>query len=294
MSNRTTSYSLAALLLLSCCATFAREKEGLDTASVRRADTTRTGTYSDIYLDTVRINRKFVVNDYALLGVEYGASLSRMQFNPTQEQTWLFAPTTVGIFFTRYGKLFGYMPYFGLKAGLRYTHEGYKFKENKETHVTPTLEGATEAVMDFVEVPLTAQFHIDMLHFKVMADAGIYGGWRLGIKRTGDGVSDGLRTSFKETDRRLDYGLTGGVGFAVVFDPVEFHVNGAVRYAWGTLYEPDYFSTYYYRFAYPLDIMLTAGLHFQLTRRTGKSKAQLRKEAYDTVYGTRKTDGTGR
>ena len=30
--------------------------------------------------------------------------------------------------------------------------------------------------------------------------------------------------------------------------------------------------------------MITAGIHFQLSRRTGKSKAQLRREAYDAVY----------
>ena len=262
--------------------------------TVSRRDLQNEMEYSDAYLDTVQVERKFIVNDYSMIGFEYGGSLSRMSFNPTMEQGSLLLPGTFGIYFTRYGKMFGYLPYFGFKAGVRYGHEGYKFKENKETGVTATLEGATQAVMECIEVPLMAHFHIDMLHFKVMADAGIYGGYRLSITRTGEAVNEELVHAFKDTDRRLDYGLTGGVGFALVFDPFEFHVNGSVRYGWSSLYDPDYMSKYYYRFAYPFDFMVTAGLYFQLTKRTGKGKTQLRKEAYDAVYGNPALDGAGR
>ena len=242
--------------------------------------------YPDTYLDTVRIDRKFVINDYTLVGVEYGASLSRMLFNPSQEESFLFAPKTAGVYLTRYGKMFGYLPYFGFKVGARYSHEGYKFKENKETGRIASIEGATQALIDVVEVPFMAHFHIDLLHFKMMADAGIYGGYRLNIERTGPLVSEAVSHSFLAHDHRFDYGLTGGVGFALVFDPFEFHVNGSVRYGWSTLYDPDYMSQYYYRFAYPLDIMVTAGLYFQLGRRTGNNKAALRREAYRQVYET--------
>lgn len=241
-------------------------------------------TYSDIYLDTVQVNHVFEVNDYSLIGVEYGVSFSRMSFNPSYTQSTLFSPNTFGIFYTRYGKMFAYLPYFGFKAGLRYTHEGYKFKENKDTKVTPTVEGATQAVMDVVEVPFMAHLHIDGLHYKVMAEAGIYGGYRLNIKRTGEYVDESILNSFKDTDRRFDYGICGGVGFGLVFDPLEFHINANVRYSWGTLYDPDYYSKDYYRFAYPFDVMVTAGVYFQLTRRTGRGKAQLRSEAYQQVF----------
>ena len=47
---------------------------------------------------------------------------------------------------------------------------------------------------------------------------------------------------------------------------------------------PDYHSEYYYRFAYPSDIIISAGIHVQLTKRTGKTKAELRKEAKSSVY----------
>lgn len=240
--------------------------------------------YSDTYLDTVQVKRVFEINDYSMVGVEYGVSYSRMSFNPVYTQSTLFAPNTFGVFYTKYGRMFGYLPYFGLKVGIRYSHEGYKFKENKDTKVMPKIEGATQAIIDVVEVPLMAHLHIDGLHYKLMADLGIYGGYRLNIERTGDNVSPSLVNSFKDTDLRADYGVCGGLGAGLVFDPVEFHVNVNLRYSWGSLYEPDYVSKDYYRFAYPFDVMVTAGLYFQLTRRTGRGKAQLRREAYRQVF----------
>ena len=241
-------------------------------------------TYSDAYLDTVKVNRVFEVNDYSLIGVEYGVSFNRMSFNPPYTQSTFFVPGTFGIFYTRYGKMFGYMPYFGFKIGLRYSHEGYKFKEDKDTKEIANIEGASQAIIKFAEAPFMAHLHLDGLHYKVMADFGIYGGYRLGITRTGDRVREEIVNSFLDTDRRFDYGLCGGLGVGLVFDPVEFHINANVRYSWGTLYDPDYASKDYYRFAYPFDVMVTAGVYFQLTRRTGRGKAQLRHEAYQQVY----------
>ncbi len=244
--------------------------------------------------DTLR--KVFSLNDYTLFGVEYGASLSRMQFNPSKTQGNLFVPHTVGVYMIKYGKLFDGSPNFGLKGGVRYSHEGYQFKENKETGVTPTLEGAEKAIIDLVEVPLMAHFHSDGLHFKVMLDMGLYGGYRLSIERIGKYVPDEIANDFREWDYRFDYGLTGGLGFGLVFDPLEFHVNAGVRYSWGSLYRADYLSQDYYRFAYPLDFMLTTGVYFQLTKRTGKSKGQIRREAYKQVYDPKNasTDGEGR
>jgi len=239
--------------------------------------------YDDMYLDTVQINKKFVINDYDLLGFNFGSQINSFMFSPTKDGNWLFQPVYIGVTWTKYGKLFGFMPYFGFQTGVFYGHEGFSFKPNKTTGVCDDIDGTTQAIMDVVEIPALAQFHVDAAHFKVIANAGIYGGYRMNIERTQYSPNQ-YANAFKDTDIQLDYGLKGGVGFALMFDPIEFHVMGQVKYGWSSLYEPDYYSKYYYRYAYPFDICITAGVHFQLTKRTGKTKKDLRREAYDSVF----------
>ena len=269
---------LSSLLAVCCLATDARERKP---RRVQR-DTTM---YSDTFLDTVSIDRVFMINDYTMVGVEAGATMSRMLFNPPYTQGWRFTPEYYELTFTRYGKMFGYMPYFGLKFGGAYGHEGFKMEPNLETGYISTVSGATECLYDVAEIFTMAHFHFDIGHFKIMADAGPYGGKRLRVERMGDYVAEDIRYTFLDSDKRFDYGLKGGAGFALVFDPVELHFNAKVRYSWSNLYNPDYRSQYYYSFAYPFDLMFTAGLHFHITKKLGKTKGMLRKEAKQIVFG---------
>ena len=71
-----------------------------------------------------------------------------------------------------------------------------------------------------------------------------------------------------------------------MFDPIEIHIKAMYKHSLSSLYNPDYASKYYYRYAYPSNIVISAGLHFQLTKRTGKTKSDLKKQAKDLVYGT--------
>ncbi|MBQ0143846.1 MAG: hypothetical protein KBS78_01525, partial [Bacteroidales bacterium] len=70
-------------------------------------------------------------------------------------------------------------------------------------------------------------------------------GYRTSIDRIGDRLDAEFRNKFMEHEHRIDYGVTGGVGFALVLAPFEFQVNANVRYSWGTLYDCDYASKYY-------------------------------------------------
>ena len=247
----------------------------------------------EVKLDTTEMKRPaFFLNDYSLLGIHYGVTLVNTSFNPIRDTEFFLEPQTFGISYTLYGKMLGYLPYFGFRLGFFYGREGYQFKEDKETKITPTLEGATKVVMKSFDVPLQAIMHYDTEFFKAFASVGPYAGWRWDIHRTGPRVTEGLEDSFKDTDIRRDFGLKGGVGFGIVFDPFEFHIEGQVKWAWSSLYEPDWYSPYYYRFAYPLDLVITAGIHYQLSRRTGRTRKELRKEAYNSIYGN--TDSTSR
>jgi hypothetical protein len=277
---------IIAILLVSIPLLASAQKRSIKKAEL--SETSFTDTLTNEFLDSLNLRKKLELNDYILVGVQYGAGMSRMMWNPTQKQESVFMPYNFGITFTKYGKMFGYMPYFGFQAGIFLGQEGYKFKHNEELDYTYKIAGAESAVIDVVEVPISFQFHLDFWKMKVMAQVGCYGGYRLGIERF-DGetgyVKDEDRHSFLETDRRVDYGIKGGAGLGFVFDPVEFHIMLNYKHALSSLYEPDHYSQYYYRFAYPMNFVLSAGIHVQLTKRTGKTNAQLKKMAKEMVYG---------
>ncbi len=253
--------------------------------------------YSDIYLDTVTINVKNYINDYSMIGVQYGVSLNQMMFNPTKKQKMQFNPINVGIVYTKYGKMFGYMPYFGFQTGFFYGKEGYEFKKDKKTgEYTESVDGATSATYEYMEVPLLAHMHLDVWHLKFIVNGGLFGGYRMSVERQGTLSDDKYLTTFYDYDRRFEYGVKAGVGLGLFFDPVEFHLTAMARYSLGSLYKPDYNSEYYYRFAYPFDIIISGGIHIQLSRRTGKTKSQLKKEAKELIYetGIENIDGKNR
>ena len=280
-------YILLVLILIPTVSLQAREKKKQNLIIETVVD-----SIPDIVLDTINVNKKTFINDYSMIGVQYGAGLSQVMWNPSQRQEMILMPYNFGVTFTRYGKMFGYMPYFGFQVGVFYGQEGYQFKKNEDTGYTYTIQGADKAIMDVIEVPVLSHMHIDFWKMKVMADIGFYVGYRLNIHRfpfNGEYKNDSyaaMQDSFLETDNRWDYGIKGGVGFGFIFDPVEIHIKAAYKHALSSLYEPDHYSKYYYRYAYPSNIIVSVGLHFHLTKRTGRTKAELKKEAKELVYGT--------
>ena len=251
--------------------------------------------FSDEYLDTVKMKKAKSINDYTMIGVQYGVSLSQMRFNPTKRQGMLILPYNFGITYTRYGKMFGYMSYFGFQTGVLFGQDGYVFKKNKETgDYNESVDGATKAVYSYAEVPLLAHLHIDVWHLKLIVNLGLYAGYRLEVEREGERLDPQYANTFYDYDRRFDYGAKAGAGIGLILDPIEFHIQATYRASLGSLYRPNYYSEYYYRFAYPSDILITAGIHIQLTKRTGKTKAALKKEAKALIYNDQENPGANR
>ena len=118
---------------------------------------------------------------------------------------------------------------------------------------------------------------------KIIAKAGMYGGYRMNITRIGPRVQEAIEHEFLETDRRWTYGVQGGVGFGLMLDPFEFHLGLQFKWSWSSFYQPDVASPYYYRFAYPLDGAVTFGVYYQLTPRRGHNRAKLRRMAREMV-----------
>ena len=251
--------------------------------------------FSDEYLDTVKMKKAKSINDYTMIGVQYGVSLSQMRFNPTKRQGMLILPYNFGITYTRYGKMFGYMPYFGFQTGVLFGQDGYVFKKNKETgDYNESVDGATKAVYSYAEVPLLAHLHIDVWHLKLIVNLGLYAAYRLEVEREGERLDPQYANTFYDYDRRFDYGAKAGAGIGLILDPIEFHIQATYRASLGSLSRPNYYSEYYYRFAYPSDILITAGIHIQLTKRTGKTKAALKKEAKALIYNDQENSGANR
>ena len=165
-------------------------------------------------------------------------------------------------------------------------NEGYAFEADEETGAIADVDGATWCSIKVFEVPVFAQIHIDSDPIKIMVNFGVYGGWRESITRSGATMDINYANTFRDYDRRIDYGFQGGAGIAYMMDPLEFHLNCHIRWGWSSLYEPDYASMYYYYYAFPMDIIVSFGIHFQLTKRSGNTKKQLKRQAYENVYGT--------
>ena len=249
------------------------------------------------YLDTVNVQKQFLINDYWIVGAHFGGTLVGSSFNPSRETNYFFKYPYYGISITKFFTMLNTFRNLGLEFGVQHTWEGYQFKENKETHVIQTMEGATKALMEVYEANFLTHAHFDFTDkVKMILKIGLYGGYRMNIVRYGDRVPDEIRTSFLPTDHRWTYGVEGGGGFGLMFDPIEIHVNALLKWSWSTLYDPNYqspyfprlYPEYYYRFAYPFDIMLSIGLYYQLTPRYGRTRGQLRREAKRIVYGERK------
>lgn len=258
--------------------------DSLVTDYVKRPVVSVSDTLTDAFIDSLDLKRSFIVNDYSMIGIQGGFGMATTMFNPTKTQGSLSVPY-FGITYTKYGKLFGYLPYFGVQLGFFYGKDGYAFKPNKDGNYNVTVDGATKCTYDFIEVPAMAEFHYDSKYFKLMVDAGFYVGYRYKIHREGNYAYPDLMDDFTDYEYKWDYGLRGAAGFGIVLNPVEIHFKAHLRYGWGSLYEPDYIDKEYYRFAYPFDVMFTVGVHFQLGKRSGKTRSMLKKEARAIVYG---------
>ena len=267
--------------LLSCVCVHAQEiKPEADTVTAPKPIVLETLQDTLAYL-----GKKRPINNYNLIGVTYGASFSQFIFNPPKFGLgWKFSPEYLSVTFTHHEKMFDYLPYFAFQIGAAYGHEGFFFPPDKDDPInTNNQDGATECDIRVVEIPAMAQIHVDMNMVKVLANIGFYGGYRLSIERSGPTMDMQYANKFRDYEVQFDYGLQGGAGIGFMFDPFEIHISALARYSWSSLYHPDYYSKIYYRFGTPLDIMATVGIHYQLTRRTGRSRGQLRKEAREIV-----------
>jgi len=272
--------AIALISLLLCFSWISRAQVNLEEEFFSLPD-----SVTNSYLDSVKVNIA-APNDYWMMGVFGGASLQYGYFNPDRYLLWQLQYPVYGFSVVRHFTMFGIFPNMGMEFGAQMNYEGYEFKRSSETGYRFTESGAYKAKMMVPEVFFLSHFHIDIgEHFKIMAKLGLYGGYRLKIHRILDEDFVGIEEyekyvdAFRDYDRRLSYGVEGGVGFGLMFNPFEFHLMVNGKWGWSSFWRPDYTSPYYYRFAYPLDAGITFGVYYQLTPRYGHTRSQLKKLA---------------
>lgn len=263
-------------------------------------------TVTDEYLDSLDIPVNIAPNDYWIVGAHYGVTGLLGYFNPPRSTAFTPVRNAFGVSVTKYGTFLNTMHMVGLEFGLQKTYEGYTFKMNKETGYTQHIFYATSAVYDVYEANFLAHLHFDTgAHSKILAKLGVFGGYRDKVHREGyegyllDEMKDGFVEDYPTngdqlySDFRYTYGVEGGVGFGLMFDPLEIHLGAQLKWGWREFHNPDYLSPYYYRFSYPLDVMLQVGVYYQLTPRHGYTRYQLRKMARNIARNNVQYDNSG-
>lgn len=270
------------------------EKRGKDADLLERVLVRK----DSITIDTTFVKKFNVIRNYSMVGVQYGVNMATASMNPTREFKSQFLPVDISILYTRYCKMFDYLPYFGLQAGICFSEQAYCFDKSQTTgRPVYNLLGAYKVRMPVIEIPGIAQLHYDFWKMKIMADIGFYIGYRLGIHREYDDSQckpeDPRRIQYADkfhaNEHRFYYGIQFGGGLGLVFDPVEIHFM--VNYKYGLSYiskpnisyrtfeEGEDKSNYYYNWTNMNNLIISVGVHYQLSKRYGSSKKEMREEA---------------
>ena len=250
----------------------------------QKADSLTLLKYDDAFLDTVKLEKP-QLNNYSMIGVNYGVNFCGAYLNPEFPQRWFFTPGYYSVMFSHYEKLFDYLPYFGFTVGVAYGRQGYQFDKDKETGVpVRTIRGAEKCVTDIIEVPFLIDGHFDADNLRIMMNAGLYGGYRTKIQRWGN-VEDELADHFDAMDIRWDYGIMAGAGIGYALDPFEFHIRALFRMSWNYFIKPDYLSSEKFYFTSPMGVIVQFGVYYQLSKRRGRTSRSLRQAAKQYVYG---------
>lgn len=158
------------------------------------------------------------------IGIREGYSISGVGFNPAQRDTSTSQWLNMGLVYRYYNS-----KWVGLQTGINYSEKGFIWNDTTRRYRV-------------LELPLVSQFHAEIWHLRLLANAGAYMSYALSGEKTirsydGTVVTSGYE--FGERDRRFDYGLHLGAGLGFVFDPFELQFEFAYQYAFSYVMTPQ-------------------------------------------------------
>lgn len=193
-------------------------------------------------IDTVAPPKQY--KSIHMVGVKYGVNISNVSTQPSVKESKVITHNNISVLYTYYHALWDKLFNFGLQTGVKHGYEGYASE----------LASYGE-ICEIAEVPLISQFKIDFSRFRILVDVGAYGGYRLSTDKEG---------GFDKYDQRVDYGIIGGAGIAVVFKPFELQIEGGYKRSFASMYHTNKYSDIYWMFTYPTNIMVSASLFVHL------------------------------
>ncbi|HHV39899.1 MAG TPA: PorT family protein [Bacteroidales bacterium] len=186
-----------------------------------------------------------------MVGVKGGYAFNMIHFTPDRKQTSVPSWKNASVVYTYYHDLWGNLPYFGLQTGFAYTQQAYD---------TPQLK----RVYEVVRIPLVSQFHIDMWKTRLLLNLGCFASYRMSAMDFTEEQPQGVPVVFDCNHISQDYGVLGGIGFALVLKPFEIHLEANYSHSFAMIENPALYSNEHYTYGYPGQLLFTIALYLHL------------------------------
>lgn len=186
-----------------------------------------------------------------IIGVKYGYGISNVGFSQDIDHKSINAPFNIGIYYTYYHSLWGYMPYFGLNTGIELTELGYTEIKKEEDVITNQIEHRYKAI----DIPLMTQFRVDFWRMRAMLGIGAYGSY----------ITSYSGGDIPETTNKFGCGIVGNFGIGFKFNPLELHLDVGYKYSLSHLLNPQINSTEYWLYTHANQLKISIGLFYNLS-----------------------------
>ena len=179
-----------------------------------------------------------------MLGVRGSFQLNNVHSTPDIGASSVYTYKNFSLVYTYYNSLWNMMPNFGIQLAAKYGEWGFnsEFLESERA--------------SYAEFSMLSHFHFDFSRFRFLIGLGPYAGYRIKTLKEDD--------SWDQYDNRFEYGLMGGVGFAVIFGRFELQLEGDYQFSLSSIYHMNKYSDEYWLITTPRNIVLNLTLFYHL------------------------------
>lgn len=209
-----------------------------------------------------------------LIGIKAGYAMNNVFFSQSFDHKALTSAKNFGIYYTYYHSLWNSIHLFGVETGLQYTEKGYKSVSYTEPDTVKNRKGTEGSErLQCIEIPFVSQFHVDFWKMRLLAN---FGGFVSYTKSAS--FSSNVPDSISSTYRKFGYGFIAGGGIALIFKPIEIHLEVNYKYTLSNLYDQKSFYTDTWVSTHPNQLIFNVGLFYRLGKPYGSRTYQAAKK----------------